>query len=78
LADFQRKGVAGRFREECSVICKHGIKLMGTIVGDHSEWHHKTYGARCQVDQEKTFRRAELLIEGLKALRRLRTSDVVQ
>jgi hypothetical protein len=60
------------------VICKHGIKLVGSIVGNHSEWHHKTDGAKCQPDQEKTFRRVELLIQGLKALRRLRTSDVVQ
>lgn len=47
------------------MVCKHETRLERSIVGENSEWHHKTGRAKCQSVQGKSFRRAELLRQEL-------------
>lgn len=51
------------------MICRHGIKL--ERVDDR--FYHETDHEECAVSRDATFGRAEKLIEGLRAMRKLST-----
>src|SRR5689334_4819016 len=60
--------------------CKHDKKIISTVCGNRTRWHHADDGVECDPDQEMTFEHVESILPALRErlLREMPCSKRVQ